>query len=621
MSSQKSQSLRRSQFIFTYGPGAILESKNGPRLIPSFMNGLGKNTRYIENFEIEDDRLPQYLREYFSSLPSVKDGADEYRIFALPSNAGIGKTESEVVYRTSVFPRWHICYNTEHHKSPYPVLHDKRKCPECGKPFTENHGTVRFVLACQNGHLDDIDWIEAVHEPSHSSCYPGYLYWISEGSSLGSIRIQCPDCHADTNMQTIYSRRPQCKGRKPEIESTGDPNPAYWTEPLYNHKCNLKMQVIQRQSTSLRVADTVTMLTIPPKKSRIVRILEKPAVIVAVQTLFSIEIDDAADFVKFLQKNQALTESQKQEITSYIEEHGLEKFKKLVDEVQGHGTKTFTELLLDEFYSLRNSGETPGTGSTDYFEMESGRYQDCHNQNFILPFTLYPINLIRTVTVQTGYRRLVSSNTGNLTSYPIPVFATLRNRDNSRTKWCPGFEGFGEALFLYFSPETLAKIHPGQAYSKWQQYIASLSKQEESAIYNQWGDFCHHPEFVWLHTLSHALIRAMAEFTGYSAASIRERVYYSKEGDGGILLYNTTPGSDGGLGGLKDLADSFEEILKRTEENLRFCSNDPLCINGNVQDGTKPNGAACYSCLLIAETSCEHGNRWLDQSLFLEGGE
>ena len=54
MSSQKSQSLRRSQFIFTYGPGAILESKNGPRLIPSFLNGLGKNTRYIENFEIED---------------------------------------------------------------------------------------------------------------------------------------------------------------------------------------------------------------------------------------------------------------------------------------------------------------------------------------------------------------------------------------------------------------------------------------------------------------------------------------------------------------------------------------------------------------------------------------
>ena len=112
----------------------------------------------------------------------------------------------------------------------------------------------------------------------------------------------------------------------------------------------------------------------------------------------------------------------------------------------------------------------------------------------------------------------------------------------------------------------------------------------------------------------------MAEFTGYSAASIRERVYYSLEGDGGILLYNTTPGSDGGLGGLRDLADSFEEILMRTEEILRFCSNDPLCRN-DTQNGEKINGSACYSCLLIAETSCEHGNRWLDRSLFLETDE
>ena len=623
MSSQKSQSLRRSQFIFTYGPGAILESKNGPRLIPSIRNGLKDfNNINFSDFEIEDDHLPQYLREYFSALlkaqeKEIKDGKkkeDEYRIFALPSNAALGKTDNEVVYRTQIFPRWHICYNTEKHE--HPVLHDRERCPCCNKPFSEDHGTVRFILACPLGHMDDINWVEAAHRFRKHSCHPKYLYWIAKGSSLESITIQCPECGSQVNMKDIYNHDHKCKGRRPENELPRGKGDAYWTEPADDKKCFYEMQVVQRQSTSLRVADTVTMLTIPPSKSPIEKILSSPGVNEHIDTLIGLFGNEDKDtFIEKLMKYKVMDSRYRALIADFLEKNTLDELIKLSAAVQEQGTKTFTELLYDEFRSLKNSGDSPETSSTDNFRMESGREQDCKNRHLLLPFTLYPINLIRTVTVQTGYRRLVSSNTGSLTAYPIQVSARKGN-----VLWHPGFEGFGEALFLYFSSETLAKIHHGTAYVNWQEYISRISEHEKSAIYDQWGDFCHHPEFVWLHTLSHALIRATAEFTGYSAASIRERVYYSKEGDGGILLYNTTPGSDGGLGGLRDLADSFEEILMRTEETLRFCSNDPLCRN-DTQDGTKPNGSACYSCLLIAETSCEHGNRWLDRSLFLEGNE
>lgn len=124
-----------------------------------------------------------------------------------------------------------------------------------------------------------------------------------------------------------------------------------------------------------------------------------------------------------------------------------------------------------------------------------------------------------------------------------------------------------------------------------------------------------------MHTLSHALIRSISEFTGYSVASIRERVYYDKKmNEGGILIYNTTPGDDGGMGGLTDIVDSFQKIMKRAEELIMICSNDPLCHDVK-REGKMVNGSACYGCLLISETSCEHGNKWLDRHMFLDGTE
>ena len=55
------QSLRRSQFITTYGPGAILEGPDGPRVIPTLgLSGLFDRHRPTE-FEITDLRLSQAL--------------------------------------------------------------------------------------------------------------------------------------------------------------------------------------------------------------------------------------------------------------------------------------------------------------------------------------------------------------------------------------------------------------------------------------------------------------------------------------------------------------------------------------------------------------------------------
>ena len=51
------QPLMRSQFILVYGPGAIIESENGPRLIPNLDIGINKFGKTAKKYEINDVRM------------------------------------------------------------------------------------------------------------------------------------------------------------------------------------------------------------------------------------------------------------------------------------------------------------------------------------------------------------------------------------------------------------------------------------------------------------------------------------------------------------------------------------------------------------------------------------
>ena len=123
------------------------------------------------------------------------------------------------------------------------------------------------------------------------------------------------------------------------------------------------------------------------------------------------------------------------------------------------------------------------------------------------------------------------------------------------------------------------------------------------------------PLFVWWHTLSHALINSLSLSCGYNSTSLKERIYINGD-NAGILIYNTSPGEDSGMGGLVETVNSFDIVLKNAMNTLLFCSNDPLCYNEEIGNN-KVNGAACHNCLLISETSCEHRNTLLDRHLFI----
>ena len=107
----KVQGLRRSQFILTYGPGANLESVEGPRLIPSIRTGLGsKFSHYVSKYEVPNVRMGYVIKN------RDETNKEEYdiRFFKLPSNSSERKSDSDGLYKTLIFPIWKICPQYRH---------------------------------------------------------------------------------------------------------------------------------------------------------------------------------------------------------------------------------------------------------------------------------------------------------------------------------------------------------------------------------------------------------------------------------------------------------------------------------------------------------------------------
>ena len=134
------------------------------------------------------------------------------------------------------------------------------------------------------------------------------------------------------------------------------------------------------------------------------------------------------------------------------------------------------------------------------------------------------------------------------------------------------------------------------------------------------------PKYVVLHTLSHLLMLSISKVCGYSAASLRERIYcekYLEEGSElfddmhGLLIYTASQSGDGSLGGLVRAGKPgrFEDVLNDALNEALWCSDDPVCIESTGQGLDSCNLAACFNCCLVPETACEIGNKFLDRGL------
>lgn len=613
------QEIRESQFILMYGPGSLIETKKGTRLIPEIDHCLGSK-RYKSDF-LKRNEFNNEIR--MSSVIRNLTDEEKIHLFSMPSNSSQNREKGNGSYHTYVFPSWKICNNTKKHNDKGSILYDSinsknNRCPLCGEDSTTN---VRFVLACSNGHLDEINWDYAVHG-LNKSCTPEYYLWNDTGRTFSDIKISCPDCHKTTTMDHIYLHVPfKCNGRFPEkqvplFDKNSDSNACFsnYMDLSKNKKCDNNMKIVQRQSTSLRIPKTITLLRMPKYDNPIIRIFNQPNMNV-LRTL----IKNSTGFTNLLELFIDFPKSDQEELRRYfIENHYIiKKDDWYVDSNIEHNEKHFKDfknLILDvingmdysgalneEFFTLTQNEIDEDSMVKKSFEKHALKYLE--NE---FPLKVSAIPKLKTVTAQLAYYRapwIDSDENGNMKN---EIVSTGHEYDGE--VWYPAYEGNGEGIFITsdYNPLDYLKLDEDIT-SEWVDVLNHMAMEDRNEIRS--------PLFVWWHTLSHALINSLSLSCGYNATSLNERIYIDGE-KAGILIYNTSPGEDSGMGGLVETVKSFDVVLKNAMNSLISCSNDPLCYNEKISR-SKVNGAACHNCLLISETSCEHRNSLLDRHLFV----
>ena len=617
------QGIKPSQFIYTHGPGSILEGINGSRIILSTGHGLfhskspltGKRHTYV----IIDDRMSKNL-------------LDGNTIYKLPVNAEEEDFPTDSpIYKTNPFPLWSLCPNANRHKNGHYVLYrgrsyfdQKNSCPECDYPGGGKQA-VRYVMACPNGHLDEINWDYLVHGKVEN--HSDYFIYKNPSGGIKDIEIECPKCGKNENFGSVYLNphgRP-CTGRFPEREEHRGKE----KRPM---NCSERMTIVHKSSANLRIPWIKTLISIKSGLTDLDHIFQKPelkqrlAGIIISKVPITLEL--LGNVLDSLVEEKDMTLSQK----NFILSKGWQILKPIIENTtKKFQPMSYSELLLDEFISLMK-GSKDGipiqktNAVKTYCEMipHLNKTFECENG---LKFKICPVTKLSTVSVQKGYsRQPVIDDSPNpkpptLVSYEEDLGEMFRGADNKDHTWFPGVLNHGEGLFIRLDTED--GWHPnlvGDASSKW---MSSYNSPNYQGFHLRDPDQQHpdelHPVFVWWHTLSHLLIRAIGEDAGFSSASVRERVYVETDGKrarGGILLYATQSGADGSMGGLLALAPYFDRMLEIALDNLRTCSGDPLCFDKKFEPGSL-NGACCFGCTMNSETSCEYRNYWLDRHVLL----
>ena len=597
------QQLRRSQFVTMYGPGALIEGPKGSRLIPS-LKGLGKkncNDAFFKKYEIQDIRMSRMLND------KTKENA---HLVSIPSNDAVSDDEPRVIYSTVVFPAWHVCYNRTPHilyrdglNEEYCAAYDPEKCSECDK---ENNPNVRFVRACPDGHLDEVGWNYEVHYGNEKTCEGSkYFYWKVTGASLSEIIITCPKCGSSTDMNEIYSHQVPCTGRNPEKEELFGYGVTF-THPNRPKGCECTMSVLQKQSSSLRLSVTKTLLKIPQFDESIMDSYTNSWLYDTINAIKM--VNGSISKEKLLEEAiQNLHPSDFNKLRHYLETHEVEDLFKGLNKVKERSSD-YCSAVDEEFSSLRgNQNESANFSKSDFKDYT------LKGLNFEFPLKVCAISKLTTVTAQLSYQRKPhvkkDRNGEPIESKTVPI--GYFDRDTQKT-WYPAYKGVGEGLFITseFNPlEFIGGLD--EVVERWKTSDINVSEERDEVT---------NPLFVWWHTLSHAIIKSLSLSCGYVSASLHERVYIDEvSGKGGILIYNTSPGEDSGMGGLVDVVfneKEFNKVLNNAMNSILVCSNDPLCFSIKLENGDV-NGAACHNCLLISETSCEHKNSLLDRHFFI----
>ena len=458
----------------------------------------------------------------------------------------------------------------------------------------------RFVAICENGHIEDFPIAEWVHRKSEKIYDPEkckmYRSTGSNTASLTGIRYTCT-CGASATMKGAFEWDEENKESalgKIGIKCHGK---APWLGATYSVACDKPLRVVQRGASNVWFPDIISSIYIPEVK--INSITEKC-------------IKKVSSKIESQRKNGCIDEEiVKIHVDRYaenVDDDDMKVNKQLAVEkiIAGFETKTDDSEKTEDYYRKAEYDVLIDNYGNEGDELIVRKHESNEYEKLWFLNSVSLVSKLRETRVLTGFRRVSPQAPQARLSEPM-------------VGWFPAVKNNGEGIMFCFDTEAL---------NKWaikNKVLARVEKIKQNIKYSCGKCKDINPIYVLIHTFSHCLITALSEESGYSASSIRERIYCPKFRDensiqmAGVLIYTSSGDSEGSLGGLvrQGRPGRIEETIRHALREAEWCSADPVCIQSGGQGIDGANLAACHNCALIPETSCENRNTFLDRGLLI----
>lgn len=500
---------------------------------------------------------------------------------------------------------------------------------------------VTLVLICPNGHISDVDWykyfcakldkvkvdaevgFELFNYQCENHCKKGgdhKLQWIvnrNQSESWGILK--CSKCGETVSLSGVMNMKPYCRGEKPWEPSNGNllvPNHEMCGTPQ-NRSI---MQVAMVTSNAIYYAHNISSLYIPKQwtsagNSQLSIAAQKA--LTELEKKYSIQLRKNAqltkeDFFKRIMPDAktmvVYSEEEFEDVLTSTDFDPLrEAFLGISDEIDILGT-----YRKEEFDVFMNNDTTPNVNPKLEFNDVA---IPVSLSEYLLKIKQVP--MLAVTSTQLGFGRVkmpsakLNPDTGKI-EYPEDQIRPIYSGNKKDVRVLPANQVYGEGLFFAFDSEKIMKWAQDNNLEEY--YSTNLEVDSMGEFLNSEMGLYGRAKFYLLHTFSHLIMKELEFSCGYPTASLSERLYYSDEMCG-VLIY-TADGAEGSMGGLvwQGQTDRIERIIHSALERAQDCSSDPLCWENN--DGL--NKAACFSCAMVSETSCEKFNLGLDRRALVD---
>lgn len=603
--SGKRITLRQSQLVFGFGPGAMVDLPTRSVVI----GGLDLwHMRERGSWRpVHEPRAVAVLETLLRATGRLADDVQlTLRTPPADDEARSGNGEPPGI-EARIFPAWFVARDAE-------TVGDIRRrrlvrwqdlSPRGRADFIDDDGRrmgvtpIRFVAGCHKGHLQDIDWSYAVHVDQPGRCVQPL--WLEERGTSGdpaSTRITC-GCGAalslrDAQATGIFGK---CRGRRPWLNRD-------------DAECGENLRFLTRTATNAYFPQVLTVISLPAAEDELTRLVEGQM--------------DAIDWVT-TETEMALARRANPSLRAALEGWSDADIVARVAQLRATGHQNLAKAPKVAEFDLLASGLPEIGADTPDARLHARtlrRDQWDGDRPRLSPIaSVVAVHRLREVACLYGFTRFEAAPTaidGDLEELHVAVEGAALATD---LDWLPAVEQRGEGIFLRFDAGVIAD---------WLGKPAVMARHE--ALYSGWerwragqayGDKLRFPNLAYyaMHGFAHALMNEIALDCGYPATALKERLYAILEEDGpryGLLLYTASTGAQGTLGGLVAVLPRLGAIAERALDRLALCSGDPICAEHDPDhhaDERALSGAACHSCLLVAETSCEARNLYLDRAL------